>query len=90
MSSDMESIMRNARLELTEEEKRRMGKELTEILEFFSKISEVDVEGTEPSFQPVPIKGVLREDEPKEGLTQKEALANCASTKDGFIKGPRI
>lgn len=77
-----------ARLKLTDAEIKKFLPELKEILDAFSKISEVNTDGIKPSFQPVELKNVMREDKPKECLTQKEALKNTVS-KDGYIKGPR-
>ena len=78
-----------ARLELTDEEIRQFEGDFKEILESFSKLDEVDVEGVKESFQPVEIKNRLREDLVEESLSQEDALSNTKNKKDGYFKGPR-
>jgi aspartyl-tRNA(Asn)/glutamyl-tRNA(Gln) amidotransferase subunit C len=77
-----------ARLKLTEHEIDIFLPQLKEILETFSELDKIDVSGTEPSFQPVPLKNAMREDTPKESLSQEQALSNSSSNKDGYFKGP--
>jgi aspartyl/glutamyl-tRNA(Asn/Gln) amidotransferase C subunit len=36
------------------------------------------------------LDGILREDMPKESLTNKDALKNSKNNKDNYIKGPKI
>lgn len=78
-----------ARLNLTDEEIKKFIPQVKEILELFSKLDEVDTKGVDPSFQPVEIKNVLREDNPGGCLTQKEALSLSEHKKDGYFKGPK-
>jgi aspartyl-tRNA(Asn)/glutamyl-tRNA(Gln) amidotransferase subunit C len=78
-----------SRLTLTEEEIDKLSKELSDILDAFSLLKEVDTNGVEPSFQPIEIKNVLREDLPEECLSQEEALANAEQKDDKLFKGPR-
>lgn len=78
-----------ARLKLTEQEIDEFLPQLESVLSAFSKLDEVDVAGVEPSYQPVEIRNALREDEPTECLSQKEALKNSPATEDGYFKGPR-
>ncbi len=85
----IEHVAKTARLELTKDEVKAFLPQLREVLDAFSKLSEADTEGTEPSFQPVEMKDVLREDKVSECLSQKEALSNSPNTKDGYFKGPR-
>ena len=78
-----------ARLHLTEEDLKEFLPQLSEMLEAFSKLDEVDVAGVEPSIQPIELRDVMREDEPRECLSQDDALKNSSNTKDGYFKGPR-
>ncbi|MBS3132389.1 Asp-tRNA(Asn)/Glu-tRNA(Gln) amidotransferase subunit GatC [Candidatus Woesearchaeota archaeon] len=89
-----ESLIRKvaevARLELTDSEIKKFTPQLREALENFSKLQEVDTKGVKPSFQPVEIKNVLREDVPKQCLTQEQALSQTKHKKDGYFKGPKV
>ena len=79
----------NARLELSAEEIQEFIPQLKEVLEAFSTIDKADVAGVKPSFQPVALKNVLREDVIGECLSQEDALKNTEHKKDGYFKGPR-
>ena len=85
----IERIAKNARLSLTEEEKKEFIPQLQEILDSFSVLNEVPVENLHLSFQPFPIKDVMREDKEEPCLTQEEALQNTVLKKNGFFIGPK-
>ena len=85
----LEHVAEVARLKLTEEEIKKFLPQLKEALEFFSKLQEVNTENVKPSFQPVELKNVMREDTEKECLPQDEALSLTEHKKDGYFKGPR-
>ena len=85
----LEHVAQVARLKLTEEEIKKFLPQLKEVLEFFSKLQEVDTENVKPSFHPVELKNVMREDSEKKCLTQDEALSLTEHKKDGYFKGPR-
>lgn len=78
-----------ARLNLTEAEIKKFVPQLKEILNAFSEIDKVNTDNVKPSFQPVELRNMMREDKVEESLTQKEALKNSPATKDGYFKGPR-
>ena len=77
-----------ARLNLTDEELERYQMQLKVILEAFRELDEVDTEGVEPSFHPVDLEDVLREDEA--GEWSWDPLANSMHKEDGYFRGPRI
>ncbi|MBS3102852.1 Asp-tRNA(Asn)/Glu-tRNA(Gln) amidotransferase subunit GatC [Candidatus Woesearchaeota archaeon] len=79
-----------ARLKLTEKEIEKFLPQLKEALEYFSKLNEVKTGNAKPSFQPVEIKNVLREDKEEKCLTQNEALSLTEHKKDGYFKGPKV
>ncbi len=78
-----------ARLKLTEKEIDKFLPQLKEALEYFSKLDKVKTDNVKPSFQPVEIKNVLREDKEEKCLAQDEALSLTEHKKDGYFKGPR-
>ncbi|MCK4318794.1 Asp-tRNA(Asn)/Glu-tRNA(Gln) amidotransferase subunit GatC [Candidatus Bathyarchaeota archaeon] len=77
-----------ARLSLTDEELERYEQQLKVILEAFRELDEVDTEGVEPSFHPVELEDVLREDKPSKWVW--DPLANSEHKEDGYFRGPRI
>lgn len=79
-----------ARLNLTPAELKGFSKELAEVLLHFRKLRRLDTGKVEPTFQPVDVRNVTREDAPGKCLSQKEALANAKNKERGFFKGPKV
>lgn len=77
---DVAYVARLARLELTAEETALFQTQLAQVLEHAEKLREVDLEGVEPAAHALPMFDVLREDVPRPGLTQEEALRNAPRT----------
>ncbi len=93
MKVDKELILKvatNARINLKEEEIKEFISQFKEILDSFSKLNEVNTNNVKPSFHPIDIKNVLREDVVKGCLSQEEALSNAKNKKDGYFKGPKV
>ncbi len=85
----VEHIASLARLKTTEEEKKKFVKELSSILDAFSELKQVEAD-VKPSFHPIEIKNVLREDKEEKCISQDQALSNTEQKEDKFFKGPRI
>ena len=85
----IEKVAKNARLKLTESEIKEFLPQLKDILEYFSEIEKAQTEKLQPTFHPVEIKNIMREDIPKKGLSQQEALQNTKHKQDGYFKGPK-
>jgi aspartyl-tRNA(Asn)/glutamyl-tRNA(Gln) amidotransferase subunit C len=81
-------VARLARLALTDEEVERLGAQLNAILEAVGKVSELDLEGVEPTAHPLDLVNVWAEDEPHASLPVNEALANAPENEGGFFKVP--
>ncbi|RJS85920.1 Asp-tRNA(Asn)/Glu-tRNA(Gln) amidotransferase subunit GatC [Candidatus Bathyarchaeota archaeon] len=87
---DVEHIAWLARIELTEEEKELFTKQFNEILQYFSKLDEIDTDGVPPTYHVIEVSNVFRDDEVQESLNQEEALRNAKRKEKGFFKAPRI
>ena len=85
----LEHVAELARLKLNEEEIKKFLPQLKEILEFFSKLKDIDTDNVKPSFQPVELKNAMREDKEEQCLSQDDALSLTEHKKDGYFKGPR-
>lgn len=79
-----------SRLNLTDEEITKFERELKEILEAFKALDKVDTSNVEPSFQPIDIKNITREDKEEKCLSQEDSLKNTENKQDGFFKGPKV
>lgn len=87
---DVEYLGRLARIELTEGEKKKFEKELGKILEYISKLNEVNTENIEPTYHVLPLKNVFRDDIPESSTSKEEILKNAPDKDDDFFKVPRI
>ncbi|HWH45042.1 MAG TPA: Asp-tRNA(Asn)/Glu-tRNA(Gln) amidotransferase subunit GatC [Thermoleophilaceae bacterium] len=78
-------VAKLARLRLTDDEVERMPAELSKILDHIEKISELDLDGVEPTSHVIGLENVLREDEPAESLPRERALEQAPdAAPDGF------
>ena len=75
-------ITRLARLGLTEAEIDRTREQLSDILENFEILRQVDTSGVPPTAQSIALQNVVREDEVAPSLPPGEVLAN-APRKEG-------
>lgn len=85
----IKKVADNARLKLSDAELESFIPELKEILEYFSKLNKLDTEGIKPSFHPIELKNITREDKPTRSLSSHEALSNTRHKKDNYFKGPK-
>lgn len=84
----IEHVCKMAKIELTEEEKKKYLSQLSEILRVFKEIDEIDTTDVEPSFHPIEIKNSWREDE-IEKITWN-SFENTHHKEDNYFKGPKI
>ena len=71
-----------ARLGLTEAELDKFKEQLSNILENFEILQQVDTSNVPPTAQSIPLQNIVRDDEVAASLPEKEVLAN-APKKDG-------
>ena len=79
-----------AHIELSKEEKTLFTKQFNDILEYFKKIDEVDIEHVEPTYHVLDLMNVYREDETAPSMPTKEVLKNAPKKEKKFVKAPRI
>ena len=79
-------VARLARLHLSEDELERFGGELSKVVDWIDKISELgDLADVPPTSHVVDVENVLRADEPRPSLPKDAALASAPdSDGDGF------
>jgi aspartyl-tRNA(Asn)/glutamyl-tRNA(Gln) amidotransferase subunit C len=77
------------RIDLTEKEAREIAKQLSRILEYFSKIDEVDTSEVEPLYHPLEVQKVARSDEPAP-FPADEILKIVPNKKGRYVKAPKI
>jgi len=81
-------VAKLARLELTDEEIERMAGELSGILEHVDRISELDLDGVEPTSHVVTMENVLRPDEPRPSWSRDEMVERAPDPASGAFRVP--
>lgn len=79
-----------ARLELSDEELKTYGEQLTQILGYVQVLDEVDIEGVEPMPHAIDLQNVFRADEQRPSLDRADALSNAPKTDGEFFQVPQI
>ena len=87
---DVMKVASVGRLKLTDKEAAKFSGELEKIIDAFRELESIDTTNINPSFQPVKLENVTREDVVKPSLPQSEALLNAKNREGGFVKGPRV
>ena len=87
---DVLHVARLARLEIPEDQIAHVQAELGAILEAVGKVSELDLEGVEPTSHPLDLVNVWGEDEPRPSLPREDALANAPDPADGAFRVPAV
>ena len=78
-----------AKLELSDEEKEQAKQDMSNMLEYVSKLNELDTDSVEPMSHAFPVSNVFREDVVTNGDGSKETLSNAPEKKDGGFKVPK-
>lgn len=81
----VDKVAHLARLELAEDEKVKMMKDMGKILDFMAKLNEVDTSGVEPLVYMTDEINVLREDVVKQEITHEEALKNAPKHDENYF-----
>lgn len=87
---DVAHVANLARLDLTTEELDRFTAQLADVLGHAQDIEALDLADVEPMAHPVPLKNVLRPDEPRPCLDRDEVLSQAPAAEDGRFRVPRI
>ena len=87
---DVEHIASLAKLSFSEEEKRRLASQLTEILKYMEQLNQLDTNTVEPLSHGIELSNVFREDELKPTLTREEALQNAPARTGKFFRVPKV
>lgn len=87
---EVRHVARLARLHLTDEEVERYARQLDEILQAAAKLQELDTEGVDPTFYPLPLKNVMRPDAVRPSMPREKVLSNAPQAEHDMFRVPRI
>jgi len=88
--TEIQAVARLARLGLSAEEKEKFGRQLNDVLLYMEKLDELPLENVEPLSHVLPLKNVMREDVPRDGLDREQALSNAPEQQAGLFKVPPV
>jgi aspartyl-tRNA(Asn)/glutamyl-tRNA(Gln) amidotransferase subunit C len=83
-------LARLARLAVTEQELDLFAGQLEVILSSVARVSEVAAADIPPTSHAVGLTNVFRDDVPRSGLTQQQALSGAFAAEEGRFRVPRI
>ncbi|MCJ7624629.1 MAG: Asp-tRNA(Asn)/Glu-tRNA(Gln) amidotransferase subunit GatC [Anaerolineaceae bacterium] len=87
---EVEHIAKLARLELTEIEVEKFQRQLSDVLDYFVRLQELDTSDILPTSSVLPARGVMREDEPAASLEQGDVLRNAPQKENGQFRVPPV
>ena len=74
------------RLYLSEDELERLRGQLSDILENFEILKQIDTSDVPPTAYPIPLQTVVREDEAAPSFPQSDILANAPRQEEGCFR----
>lgn len=87
---DIDYVSKLARIELSEEEKEKFRGQLGDVLKYFEKLQEVDVNGVDPTAHAFPRFNVWDQDEVKDPFSVDQALQNAPQSRNDQILVPKV
>ena len=78
-----------ARITLSEDEEKKVGSELQDILTYIDMLNELDTDGVEAMSHCFPVTNVMREDVVGESMTSDKIVANAPESQDGCFVVPK-
>lgn len=91
---DQETILRvceQAKLTLSSEERERLWRDIDQLMDYFSKIEEIDTAHVSPLFSVQDQSNVFRLDEAQDYLKRtEELLVNAPKKKGDFLVVPKV
>jgi aspartyl-tRNA(Asn)/glutamyl-tRNA(Gln) amidotransferase subunit C len=87
---EVEHIALLARLELSDEEKKRYQKQLSHILDYVAQLQKLDTSQIELTSSVQPRSARLRADEPRPGLSVNQALDNAPDVEGNQFRVPPV
>ncbi|MGB0743406.1 MAG: Asp-tRNA(Asn)/Glu-tRNA(Gln) amidotransferase subunit GatC [Opitutales bacterium] len=88
---DIDYVANLARIELTDEEKLKLGSQLDDILGYFDKLNAVDVDGVEPMAHAHPVTNVWREgDEPGPTYSPEVLTKMAPDFRENQVVVPKV
>lgn len=79
-----------ARLRFTEEEETKLAAQMSTILDYVSKLDELDTSAVPPMSHVLDLYNVFREDKVNRRISREEALRNAPDANDEYFRVPKV
>ena len=83
---EVKRIARLARVGLSDDEVAHFQVQLSEILDYFQRLREVNTEKLPPTAQTLAMHNVMRDDEPRPSFDKEDVLANAPQREDDLFR----
>ena len=87
---EVQHIAELAKLALSDGELALYQGQLSAILEHFERLQELDTEAISPTATVLPLRSVMRADEPKPPFPREDILANAPAPEEGCFEVPAV
>ena len=79
-----------ARVGVTEAEVEKLSEQLSNILENFEALQQIDTSNVPPTAQSIALQNIMREDKVIPSLSPEEVLANAPQKEEDFFRVPPV
>jgi aspartyl-tRNA(Asn)/glutamyl-tRNA(Gln) amidotransferase subunit C len=79
-------IARLARVGLSDDDVSRFQDQLSQILDYFQRLQEVETENVPPTAHTLAMHNVMRDDEPKPSFDKEDILANAPQREEDLFR----
>lgn len=87
---EIEHIADLAKLALAEDELLRYQEQLSAMLEYFERIQKLDTDAIPPTATVLPLRNVMRADDPATLFERDDLLAGAPESEEGCFKVPAV
>mgnify|MGYP003291155462 CR=1 FL=1 len=87
---EVEYVAKLARLYVSDEEKAKLTKDMSAIIEFADTLSKIDTDGVAPAAHAIPVQNVFREDVVKDSYKRDDILKNAPEKEAGCFSVPKV
>ena len=83
---EVQNIAKLARLELNEKEINQFAHQLSDVLDYFEKLKDINTDNVEETSQVTGLENVYRDDKVDQSKIQKQLIEQAADNEDNMIK----
>ena len=87
---DVNYVTALSMLYVSDEDKVKLQKDLSEIINHVEKLNELDTSDVEPTTYILPQQNIFRQDVPKQEFEREELMANAPEKEDGCFLVPKV